>query len=165
MSPRFRRLSFVSASLASVWVGCALPTLPAFGADTDVGRLFFTPLVRQDLDARRKSGGEDPGPSAYLFAPPPSAPREVVVNGLVVRGSAPPQVWLNGVAVKDQPDFQVHGPADHERRVRVQSRTDGSSARLKPGQAWAPQTGRIRECFDCAGPAPAPAPTPASGNP
>jgi len=76
------RAAFAVALLA------AAPGSPA----QDVGRLFFTPQQRQDLDRRRELNVTD-SPIAVEPA--------VTVNGHVTRSSGKTTTWINGVPQYD----------------------------------------------------------------
>src|SRR5712692_11792439 len=65
----------------------ALTPHPAVAYD-NLGRLFFTPQQRQDLDRRRQANIQD---SAV------SADNRVTVNGQVSRSLGKTTIWLNGV--------------------------------------------------------------------
>lgn len=64
-----------------------------WGHAQDVGRLFFTPQQRQDLDRRRELNVTD-GPAGVVE---PS----VTVNGHVTRSSGKTTTWINGVPQYD----------------------------------------------------------------
>src|SRR5258708_13114488 len=70
--------------LLIVAVGAPVPA----AADENLGRLFFTPQQRQDLDRRRQANIQD---SAV------SADNRVTVNGQVSRSLGKTTIWLNGV--------------------------------------------------------------------
>jgi hypothetical protein len=121
----------------------------ADGADA-LGRLFLTPAERAALDRERPRAG---GPAADGWPrdllPARAVPRQrVVLNGLVRREAGAPVVWING---RVAPAGAGSAP---DRQARVAVRAAGG-ARLKPGQAWDPATGRISECAGCGAPAPA----------
>lgn len=63
-----------------------------WGHAQEVGRLFFTPQQRQDLDRRRELNVAD-GPGAVEPA--------VTVNGHVTRSSGKTTTWINGVPQDD----------------------------------------------------------------
>lgn len=64
----------------------------------DLGRLFFTPRERQELDRRRLSKAVE--------APPAAAPVDassVTINGHVSQSSGKTTTWINGV-----PQYDTH---------------------------------------------------------
>ena len=68
-------------------LACAL--LPALAQAQELGRLFFTPEQRANLDLRRKARMPDK-PAAPLAAP------TTRVDGYVKRSTGPSTVWING---------------------------------------------------------------------
>jgi hypothetical protein len=72
-------------------LGVLAAPMPA-GAD-DLGRLFFTPQQRQELDRRRNT---DEKASAEAVVE-----RTVTVNGQVTRSSGHSTTWVNGVPQND----------------------------------------------------------------
>jgi hypothetical protein len=112
------RAAFAVALLA------AAPSSPA----QDVGRLFFTPQQRQDLDRRRELNVTD-GPSAVEPA--------VTVNGHVTRSSGKTTTWINGVPQYDT--YRGRAPD----RVAV---TSGAVVRgVKVGQTLDHGKGEVRD--------------------
>ena len=128
-------------SIATFWILClatlAAWTAPASAAEP-LGRLFFTPAQRSVLDAG-KSLGE--------ASTPVTAPRNVVVNGVVTRSDAERTVWINGKAYHDgSPEgLQVRtNPSTPETtEIRVRGRETG--ARIKVGQQLDLNTGGVAE--------------------
>jgi hypothetical protein len=104
-----------------------LAATPAVSAQ-DVGRLFFTPQQRQDLDRRRDLNIVDrPG----VVVP------SVTVNGHVTRSSGKTTTWINGVPQYDT----YHGRAPD--RVAVPS---GAAAQgVKVGQTLDHGKGEVRD--------------------
>jgi hypothetical protein len=103
--------------------GASLGPARAAAAD-ELGRLFFTPQQRQELDRRRASNIQE---------------KEVViesavtVNGHVARSSGKTTTWVNGVAQYDA--YSGRDPA----RVQLQ---DGS---LKIGQTLDRTRGEVKD--------------------
>jgi hypothetical protein len=133
-----------------------------------MGRLFFTPAQRADLDSVRTAGelpvaaaGEDAGTTS-------AQPEPVVLSGVLTRRGSPAVVWVNGERARSRGNdvVRVQGPPDGRQRVPLATRNGQGSARLKPGQAWDPRTGAVSECLGCrATPAPATNVTPAASPP
>jgi hypothetical protein len=110
------------ALLALAW--CAgLAAAPQAAAD-ELGRLFFTPQQRQDLDRRRESNIQE---------------KEVVVestvtvNGQVTRSSGRTTTWVNGV-----PQYDTYSGRDPS-HVRL---PDGS---VKIGQTLDRTRGEVKD--------------------
>lgn len=102
-----------------------------------VGRLFYTPQQRLQLDMQHK-------PRARQAA---VAPREDThYNGYVIRSDGVNTLWING-----QTRY-----ADHGANSPVRLKLPGTPA-LKPGQAFDRQAGRVLEPYEIAAPAQPPA--------
>ncbi|HTO48001.1 MAG TPA: hypothetical protein VML91_10200 [Burkholderiales bacterium] len=67
---------------------------PAPAAADELGRLFFTPQQRQDLDRRRESNIKDNEKEVVIES-------SVTVNGQVARSSGKTTTWVNGVPKYD----------------------------------------------------------------
>lgn len=72
-------------------LGCALAGAGAARAE-EMGRLFFTPQQRQDLDRRRDTNVSEPEAGVESL---------VTVNGQVSRSSGRTTTWINGVPQYD----------------------------------------------------------------
>lgn len=66
---------------------------PAAAPADDVGRLFFTPQQRQELDRRRNTNEKESSDTVVE--------RSVTVNGQVTRSSGRSTTWVNGVPQND----------------------------------------------------------------
>ncbi len=99
-------------------IGAPVPA----AADENLGRLFFTPQQRQDLDRRRQANIQD---SAV------SADNRVTVNGQVSRSLGKTTIWLNGV------------PQENTRKPR-----DPAQVTLPGGEGEAPVTLKIGQTLD-----------------
>ncbi len=144
---RRRRLAVVGAFIAVVAVWSVL--LRAEEAP-ELGRLFFAPEQRHDLDQQRQ---REPGAGAATTTTG-SAP--LLLNGVLRRQHGAPVVWVNGASHTGATEA---GPPDAQNRVTVRAPDGKAVARLKPGQAWDPVSGTIRDCVQCMAPPPAgPAP-------
>lgn len=154
---------------------------PAIGAADNVGRLFFTPDQRAQLDilrARRdprQPVTADADPVAAAPAPaPPQGPDTVTYNGVVRRSDGKSTVWINGKAVDER--NRVRGAHDVD---VVGMRADGGVAvvipqasrvaSLKVGQLLEVNSGRIEESYSrralVIGPTEIAQPAPATASP
>ena len=110
--------------LAALALAAAAGLLPAPATADDLGRLFFTPQQRQDLDRRRASNVQE---------------KEVVVestvtvNGHVTRSSGKTTTWVNGV-----PQYDTYSGRDPS-RVHLE---DGT---LKIGQTRDRTRGEVKD--------------------
>jgi hypothetical protein len=78
-------------SLTSALVALTLAPASA-AAYENLGRLFFTPQQRQDLDRRRQANAQESAATAES---------QITVNGRVSRSSGKTTTWINGVPQDD----------------------------------------------------------------
>jgi hypothetical protein len=116
--------------VALAWVGLAASiALPVPATADDLGRLFFTPQERRELDRRRADNtvGEDA----------PTVESLVTVNGRVTRSSGRTTTWINGVA---------HDDADRSGDpARVTVERGGNRVPLKVGQTLDRSRGAVQD--------------------
>jgi hypothetical protein len=101
----------------------------ARAADT-LGRLFFTPQQRQDLDRRRQANVQESAATVNS---------SLTVNGQVSRSGGKSTVWINGVPQ------ETRRPSDPARAVLPAGEGDSSSVNLKIGQTLDKARGRIKD--------------------
>ena len=124
MSHAYRTFrAVVRAAVACVLL---LPAPPA--AAQDVGRLFFTPQQRQELDRRRANNITDQGPVVES---------SVTVNGQVTRSSGKTTTWINGV-----PQYDTYRGRAVD-RVGVES--GGKVVPVKVGETLEPGGGEVKD--------------------
>lgn len=118
-------------------------TLCANAAEEPIGRLFFTPQQRSQLDRLRQSNG---GP---VDAADPDS-RIITVNGLVRRSSGKDTAWINSAA-RDARDAAAVGATGRAARgtpgVAVEL-PSGKRLSLKAGQTYDPASGRVSEPYE-----------------
>ena len=105
----------------------------------EIGRLFFTPQQRADLDARRKARVPDK-PAAAAVASPVTR-----LDGYVKRSGAPSTVWINGESVTEgSPDAPRidRGPSGS---VSVGVGEGGGRVRMKPGESLDRGNGEVHD--------------------
>jgi len=109
---------FVTSSIAAALaLLVAAPTSVA--AYENLGRLFFTPQQRQDLDRRRQANSQEASVTAES---------QLTVNGRVSRSSGRSTTWINGIP---QDDTQTsRDPA----QVTVPGGEGEPSVKLRVGQ-------------------------------
>ncbi|MFN2645022.1 MAG: hypothetical protein ABR570_08530 [Burkholderiales bacterium] len=120
----------------------ALVALVSAAAQADeLGRLFFTPEQRANLDLRRKARMPDK-PAAPSVAAPVTR-----VDGYVKRSAGPSTVWINGEslgeAAPEAPRIdttQARGGA-----VSLSVGDGGGRVRLRPGEALDRSNGEVRD--------------------
>jgi hypothetical protein len=89
--------------------------------EQELGRLFFSPQQRQDLDRRRAS-------NAQAAATTVTTEDLVTINGKVSRSSGKTTTWINGVPQED-----THRGPDAS-RVTIQQTEDAPEVSLKVGE-------------------------------
>lgn len=105
----------------------------------ELGRLFFTPQQRADLDARRKARVPDK-PAAATVASPVTR-----LDGYVKRSGAPSTVWINGESVTEgSPDAPRidRGPSGS---VSIGVGEGGGRVRMKPGESLDRGNGEVHD--------------------
>lgn len=105
----------------------------------ELGRLFFTPQQRADLDARRKARVPDK-PAAAAVASPVTR-----LDGYVKRSGGPSTVWINGESITeggaDAPRID-RGPSES---VTIGVGEGGGRVRMKPGESLDRGNGEVHD--------------------
>jgi hypothetical protein len=105
----------------------------------ELGRLFFTPQQRADLDARRKARVPDK-PAAAAVASPVTR-----LDGYVKRSGGPSTVWINGESVTEgSPDAPRidRGPSGS---VSIGVGEGSGRVRMKPGESLDRGNGEVHD--------------------
>src|SRR5712691_7800349 len=119
-------MGWLVTPLLIVAIGTPVPA----AADENLGRLFFTPQQRQDLDRRRQANIQD---SAV------NADNRVTVNGQVSRSLGKTTIWLNGV-----PQENTRKPRDPA-RVTLPGGEGEPTVSLKVGQTLDKVRGEVKD--------------------
>jgi hypothetical protein len=129
-----RKALFVAALIA----GSIVPA--AATAAEPLGRLFFTPKQRNDLDAGKYAGA---------LAPVVPIPRTVHLDGVVTRSDADRTVWINGkVYHNGSPDgVQVNTNPGSPAATSIRVPGKAATTRVKVGQQLDLNSGKVREDF------------------
>jgi hypothetical protein len=106
--------------------------LAAPAAAEELGRLFFTPQQRQDLDRRRATNRAEEEAPQIKEGP-------LTLEGHVQRSSGKTAVWINGVPQYDSPAGR--DPA----RVTVVPNEGEPGVSLKIGQIYERSSGAVRD--------------------
>ncbi|MGA8006882.1 MAG: hypothetical protein WCA17_12350 [Burkholderiales bacterium] len=126
----------------SALVGVMLATASAAAAAQELGRLFFTPEQRAELDARRNSRVPD-RPAAALIESP-----STTLDGYVKRSDGKSTVFLNGEAVTEGADAkraQVIPSHDDPSRAAIEVGEGGRRIPLKVGESLDRGTGEVSD--------------------
>jgi hypothetical protein len=122
---------------------CLLACACAAAQAPPIGRLFFTPAERQQLDQQR---GGVPAPAVAeapaAAAPPPAPPEPVTLNGIVRRSSGKTTAWLNQVP-QDDGQNRVSGPPS--KPALTLQLPSGREVLLKPGQRVEQSAGTVSD--------------------
>ena len=109
------------AALAAI-LALTLPARPVLAAK--LGRLFFTPEQRSQLDRQRNDEQQPRADNATLF-----------IDGVVRRSDGATTVWINGVAQREGlPGVRIYPSAQDPSRVTLRIE-DGAPVRLRVGEA------------------------------
>ena len=122
--------------LAAATLVCAM--LPALAQAQELGRLFFTPEQRANLDLRRKARMPD-RPAAPVAAP------TTRVDGYVKRSGGPSTVWINGEALGESAAEAPRIDTSRERGAVSVNVEGGGRVRLKPGETLDRGNGEVRD--------------------
>ena len=115
-------------TLGLALTGALLGAIPSASAQ-DLGRIFFTPQQRQDLDRRRNLNVTEE--TAVVVE------SLVTVNGHVVRSSGKTTTWINGV-----PQYDTYRGRTPD-RVGVES--SNSAVGVKVGETLDRSKGEVRD--------------------
>jgi hypothetical protein len=125
-------------------------------AEQPLGRLFFTPAERAQLDQARTH--KQRSPQSTVTDPVKSPPTQIITySGIVRRSDGKSILWLNNRAGEEKEAFAglaVSGHVEANGAVTLQAPT-GSTVQLKVGQRAELQTGKVAEARHAPPPAPA----------
>jgi hypothetical protein len=103
---------------------------PAVAAE-DIGRLFFTPQQRQDLDRRRAANAQEAAAVVQEST--------LTLQGHVSRSGGKTTTWINGV-----PQHDAYGGSDPS-RANIQTGEGEPTVDLKVGQTFDRVRGETRD--------------------
>lgn len=139
---------------------CMLMLVVCTAKAEPLGRLFSSPNERQALDHMRKNKKEMvPTPITKKVVPvivrpkeiaePVVLPETIAIQGYVKRTDGKKStVWVNGEAIQENTsndDIAVGRLSSRDNRVPVRVKANGKRLGLKAGQAYYPESNRIRE--------------------
>jgi len=119
------------------------------GAPAPIGRLFFTPSERAQLDIARVQ--RKPPAQAAVAPPPVEAPpaaQVVTYGGIVRRSDGRSMLWINNRLVEEKDALKglsLKGKVGADGAVTLQVPETGGSISVKVGQSVELQTGRVGE--------------------
>ena len=125
-----------------VLAGIVFAAASTAAAAQELGRLFFTPEQRAELDAQRKARVPDKPAAALLESP------STTLDGYVKRSNGQSTVWLNGEPVTEGADARraqvVPSPNDPSRATLTVGET-GRRIPLKVGESLDRATGKVSD--------------------
>lgn len=159
------RLFIAGAALATIAAVAAGPLLaqpvvqegdrPA----NAVGRLFFTPAQRLQLDIARRQRARATLATERTEEVAQPIPQTITYDGVVRRSDGKTTVWVNGRPINDQQPVggtAIVGRIGADGSVRLQVPQSGRSVDLKPGQRVELLSGTVEEGYQRKPPEPKP---------
>lgn len=107
--------------------------VPAAAAADELGRLFFTPQQRQDLDRRRVTNRAEEEAPQIKEGP-------LTLDGHVKRSSGKTATWINGA-----PQYDDGNPGRDAARVTVVPNAGEPGVSLKVGQTYERASGAVND--------------------
>lgn len=112
-----------------------------------IGRLFYTPAERAQLDIARRAKPRPQAPQAE--APPaPPPPQVVSYGGIVRRSDGKAMLWINNRLVEEKEalaGLNLKGKVGPDGAVTLQVPETGGSLEIKVGQSVEVHTGKVAE--------------------
>lgn len=153
--------------IALACTGCAANRVQA---DDELGRLFFTPAQRAQLNAARANPNRQPLASPEAAPTAAQGPGGVTYSGVVRRGDGKSTVWINGKPMSEHSrdgEVSVLG-VRRDGAVSIAVPQSERSASLRVGQSMDVVSGSIAESYARRetrdNPVPKPAPAAASAS-
>ncbi|MGZ8228235.1 MAG: hypothetical protein ACXW2A_01175 [Burkholderiales bacterium] len=127
---------------------CGVMSAGAFAAQP-VGRFFFTPAERAQLDGARLNKQRPAAvPSSETPAEPLPLPQTVTYGGIVRRSDGKSMLWINNRLADEKEaltGLNLRGRVRSDGAVTLQVPNTGSSIDVKVGQSVEVLTGRVAE--------------------
>ena len=138
-------LTVVAPAAAAAQLGPEKPV-----AAQSIGRLFFTPTERAQLDMARLQKKPPPEAIAAAAAAPeaPPLPQTVTYGGIVRRSDGKAMLWINNRLVEEKDaltGLNLKGKVRPDGAVTLQVPQTGGSINVKVGQSVELQTGKVGE--------------------
>jgi hypothetical protein len=116
-------------------------------ANEPLGRLFFSPAQRSALDSGKVLGA--PRISRVQI---PTGPRTVTLSGVVTRSDGESAVWVNGRPVDGKAESVTSATVSgtDPAAARLKMKGTKSPVKLRVGQSFDNDTGRIQESYTTA---------------
>lgn len=129
---------------------------PARSEDA-LGRLFFTPAQRAQLDRERAAAATLASrPVAQQALPKAPPPKIMTLNGVVRRNDGQTTVWVNNRPIHERfGDAEISAGSIGREGVGITLPTSGRQVRLRVGQTVDATSGKVAESYDRRLPPPA----------
>lgn len=144
-----RRVLLLIGAFSAAVFGAQTETRAPAPAQAPIGRLFFTPTERAQLDIARMQ--RKPAPQTTAAAEPAEAtppPQTVTYGGIVRRSDGRSMLWINNRLVEEKDALKglsLKGKVKSDGSVTLQVPQTGGSIDVKVGQSVELQTGRVGE--------------------
>ena len=141
--------------LAAPAIVLLLATGPA-AAEPALGRLFFTPAQRLELDRERAAAAANASrPAAIQAQSKAPPPKMVTLNGIVRRSDGGTTIWVNNKPLHDRfGDAEISTGTIAREGVGINLPTSGKQVRLKVGQTVDATSGTVAESYQRRTPSP-----------
>ena len=126
----------------------ALSLIAGVAGAAELGRMFFTPAQRDELDnARKQNNRAEIGTDNERPAAVP-VPQNVSVNGVIRRSDGKSTIWLNNRVVSGQQPGGISAAfGKNDNRVRLRVPESGRSVDVKVGQTVEIVSGTVEESY------------------
>jgi hypothetical protein len=128
--------------------GAAQNEAPRAPGAAPLGRLFFTPGERAQLDIARMQKKPTTAEVAAQPPEPPPMPQTVTYGGIIRRSDGKAMLWINNQLVEEKDalsSLNLKGRVRPDGAVTLQVPQTGGSINVKVGQSVEVQTGRVGE--------------------
>lgn len=124
-------------------------SLPASAQET-LGRLFFTPAQRAELDRERAAAAANASrPVAAQAQPKAPPPKMMTLNGIVRRSDGQTTVWVNSKPLHERfGDAEIRAGTIAREGVGINLPASGRQVRLKVGQTVDATSGKVAESYE-----------------
>jgi hypothetical protein len=123
-------------------------TFAAGASGAEIGRLFFTPAERAQLDVARTQKKAPPPPAAQVQAEETPPPQIVTYSGIVRRSDGRSMVWINDRLADEKEalgEFNLKGSVRPNGAVSLEVPRSGGRIDVKVGQSVELTSRRVAE--------------------
>jgi hypothetical protein len=137
------RVSCFVFSLLILAVCISMPKVSSAASDDErLNRLFMNPETRSRIDGARK------GDPVMEKSEKGAATSKIRIDGVVLRENGDNVVWVNGKSSLNSNNIsgaQVRTQRIDRMNYRVPVKVDDQTVRLKPGQEWSEESGKVSD--------------------